>query len=289
MKTYREQYEEYLGFFREALKNECAEMNFRPPVLAESMKYSLLSGGKRVRPVLFFASLEHFGMNYRGETAFPVALECIHTYSLIHDDLPAMDNDDFRRGNPSNHKVFGEAGAILAGDGLLSYASGILLKEAGRSRRHLRAAQFLMEAAGAAGMVAGQSADLIYSGKDAGEEELRFIYEHKTGRLIEAPVRMATILAGGDEEAASAFGRELGLLFQMTDDILDEKGESGKLGKTAGKDRMEGKLTCVKVFGLDGAELLADRTAAKCLSALDAMGGDPFLKELVKSVRERDN
>ncbi len=289
MTDFQRQYRKYYDHFERALKNFCAGMNHLPPVLTESMRYSLLSGGKRMRPVLFFGALTHFGADFVPETGLAIALECIHTYSLIHDDLPAMDNDDFRRGNPSNHKVFGEANAILAGDALLSEAMGLMLRESGRSEKHLKAAQYLADAAGADGMIAGQSADLLYSGKTGGAEELDFIYAHKTGKLIAAPVVMAALLGGGDAAGAERFGQALGALFQITDDILDEKGESVKMGKTLGKDAAEDKLTCVKVYGMERAELLADQTAANCLALLNALGGDGFLASIVELVRNRDN
>ncbi len=290
MKNFQEKYGEYFDFFEEALKGYCAEMDYRPPILTESMRYSLLSGGKRVRPVLFFATLELFGLYYKCESALALALECIHTYSLIHDDLPAMDNDDYRRGNPSNHKVFGEANAILAGDALLSEACSLLLSQARKSERHLSAAAWLMDAAGANGMIAGQSADLLYTGKNTNPEELQFIYAHKTGKLIAAPVVMAAILAGADAVIAERFGIELGALFQLTDDLLDEKGDSGKMGKTLGKDREEDKATCVKVYGLERSELLADQSAAKCYDYLKKFKGNTsFLEGIVRLVRERDN
>lgn len=287
--NFQEQYAEYLSSFEEALKIYCVEMNFRPSVLTESMRYSLLSVGKRVRPVLFFGALEHFGMNYRVEERLAVALECIHTYSLIHDDLPAMDNDDLRRGRPSNHKVFGEANAILAGDALLTEGCRILLEEGEKSRRHLRAGQYLARAAGAEGMVAGQSADLLYTGTAGDESALRFIYRNKTGRLIAAPVVMAAILSDADEKAAEDFGFALGDLFQITDDLLDVKGESARLGKSIGKDEAEDKLTCVKLLGAKRAEEFADQTADRCFTALKVLGGSKFFSELVRFVRGRDH
>ena len=289
MKSFEEKYREYYNLFERVLKEFCAQMHFAPPVLRDSMRYSLLSGGKRIRPVLFYSALELFGGNPQEEGLFALALECIHTYSLIHDDLPAMDNDDYRRGNPSNHKVFGEANAILAGDALLSEACSLLFSAAQKSGRHLRAAAFLMDAAGARGMVAGQSADLLYTGKNAGEEELRFIYEHKTGKLIAAPIVIAAILTGADERIAEEFGGELGILFQLTDDLLDEKGTSDKMGKTLGKDLKDDKLTCVKVYGLEQSEILADRSAAKCLELLKNIENDTcFLEGIVRLVRGRD-
>ena len=200
-----------------------------------------------------------------------------------------MDNDDFRRGKPSNHKAFGEANAILAGDALQSLAFDILLKESGRSERHLRAARRISLAAGAEGMIAGQSADLLYTQQEAGERELFFVYERKTGQLITAPVVAAAILAGGNVEAAERFGHSLGILFQLTDDILDEKGETARMGKTLGKDKAEGKLTCVKIFGMEEAEKLADEYARRAKCALNEMNcSGEFLTSLVDYVRSRD-
>ena len=288
--NYADKYEEYRNHFEDDLQKRCAGMVFTPDILTQSMRYSLLSGGKRVRPVLYMAALEAFGKPYVGEEAFAFAIECIHTYSLIHDDLPAMDNDDFRRGRPSNHKAFGEANAILAGDALLSLAFDLLLQEAGKSAAHLRAAQALSKAAGAEGMVAGQSLDLLCTGGGGGERELAEIYRDKTGRLIAAPLRMAAILAGNYEREAEAFGLELGALFQLTDDLLDATGSSTALGKTVGKDAQEDKLTAVRVYGLQGARRRADASAHTCLDILHTMSGADtgFLAELVRSVRCRD-
>lgn len=288
--NFSQKYESYRAHFEAYLQKMCAGMAFKPEVLTESMRYSLLSGGKRVRPVLFFSALEAFGLSCCGEEKLAFALECIHTYSLIHDDLPAMDNDDFRRGRPSNHKAFGEANAILAGDALLSYAFDLTLEEAERDAEHLHAARALSRAAGADGMVAGQSLDLLCTGGRGGERELLEIYRNKTGRLIAAPVVMAAILAGRYETEAEAFGLMLGALFQFTDDILDTVGECSALGKSVGKDAQEDKLTAVKVFGLEGAREQADACARKCLAALHKMTGadTAFLAEFVGYVRRRD-
>lgn len=288
MKTFQHQYQIYADCFETALHSFCAKMCYRPSVLAESMRYSLLSGGKRVRPVLFFAALDLFGEDYGKEMGFALALECIHTYSLIHDDLPAMDNDDYRRGTLSNHKVYGEANAILAGDALLSEAFSLLLRESARGIKYNAAAQYLGEAAGANGMVAGQSADILYEKKAAGEKELFFIYENKTAKLCQAPVVMAAILAERDVRQAESFGKHLGILFQLTDDILDAKGESGKMGKTLGKDAEEDKLTCVKIFGMEKSDKIADEYAQMCYDDLRQMGGNDFFVNLVRFVRERD-
>ena len=289
VKKFSKKYSEYWDLFESGLRNYCNGLNYEPPILAESMRYSLLSGGKRMRPVLFFAALDCLGGTPKEEMRFAVALEMIHTYSLIHDDLPSMDNDDFRRGKPSNHKVFGEANAVLAGDALLSAAFDILLSESGRGKKYLRAAQILSECAGPKGMIAGQSADILYSGINAGQEELRFIYEHKTGKLFVAPFLMASTIMGKYTAEFTEYAKNLGILFQLTDDMLDEKEESETLGKTAGKDREEGKLTCVKVFGMERSEELADEFAEKCVSALSNIENNDFLIKTVRVIRERNH
>ena len=281
-------YQTYLDAFEGILHDYCKELN-APEGLAEGMRYSLLAGGKRLRPVLFFAALDAFGADWKGERELALALECIHTYSLIHDDLPAMDNDDLRRGKPSNHKKFGEGNAILAGDALLSEAFALTISAA-KDEKHRRAGEILARAAGAEGMVAGQYADLAAeSDEKAGEKELAFIYENKTAQLIRAPLMMAAAIAGKDEAPMKEFGTALGILFQMTDDILDVKGETANMGKTLGKDAEENKLTCVRVYGLEGAERRADQlveNAKQLLSRMDAK--TQFFEELVEYVRERD-
>ncbi len=288
--NFTEQYNEYLTAVEQAIAESAEAMRFVPPILKESMCYSLLAGGKRIRPVLFYAALDALGQDYLKEKLLAVALECIHTYSLIHDDLPAMDNDDFRRGKPSNHRVFGEANAILAGDALLSYAFDLLFKASERDKKHLAAAQVLSRAAGADGMIAGQSADLLWSGKEGGERELFFIYENKTGKLLTAPLEMAAILGDGNVAAATEFGKDLGILFQMTDDLLDEKGSSARMGKTLGKDKLEKKLTCVHVFGMETSEKLADEYAEKCLGTIKAFTeNSSFFEGIVSLVRNRDH
>lgn len=288
MSAFQTSYENYLNEFERALERHCADMRYRPAVLAESMRYSLLSGGKRLRPVLFYAALDALGQPWKEEALLALALESIHTYSLIHDDLPAMDNDDFRRGKPSSHKAFGEANAILAGDALLSSACSLMLEAGAKSERHLHSARILAEAAGADGMIAGQSADLRYTGCKGGEEELFFIYEHKTGKLIAAPLAMAATIANRFVPEFTDFGKNLGTLFQLTDDILDVKGESAALGKTTGKDEKEDKLTCVKLFGTERSETLADEYAEKCRASLHGIENVSFFLNLIDWIRSRN-
>ena len=282
-------YKTYLTAFEGMLEAYCTRLSC-PRGLADAMRYSLLAGGKRLRPVLFFAALDAFGKEWEKESGLALALECIHTYSLIHDDLPAMDNDDLRRGKPSSHKQFGEGNAILAGDALLSEAF-VLSVAAAKDGPHRRAAELLAHAAGAEGMVAGQFLDLACErNENAGEEELSFIYENKTAQLIRAPLMMAAAIAERNEAPMKEFGTALGILFQMTDDILDVKGEGGKMGKTLGKDEQENKLTCVRVYGLSEAERRADALADGCRAVLSKADADmSFFLDLVTYVRERDH
>jgi len=284
-------YDKYLSEFNEYLHAYTAKLKTFPTVLGESMQYSLLNGGKRVRPVLALACADVLGVDKQEILPFALALEMIHTYSLVHDDLPAMDNDDFRRGKPSCHKAFGEANAILAGDALLNEAYAICFEQCLKGEKYALAASFLNECAGAWGMIAGQSADLYFSEKAVliQEKDLQYIYEHKTGKLLLAPVAMASILANNKYYLTlENFGKMLGLLFQMTDDILDVTGDFDKLGKTLGKDESENKLTCIRLYGLDGAKVRADMCAKNCHAILDGIDGDvQFLNDLIDYVLNR--
>ncbi|MBQ4268440.1 MAG: polyprenyl synthetase family protein [Clostridia bacterium] len=257
------------------------------------MKYSLLVGGKRIRPVLALATADVLGLDREEILPFALAIEMTHTYSLIHDDLPAMDNDDFRRGKPSNHIVYGEGNAILAGDGLLNSAYAICLQESLKGEKHARAALFLNECAGIYGMIAGQSADLYFSGRkeDVSEDDLLYIYACKTGKLLLAPIAIASILANNASYSAlENFGKQLGFLFQLTDDILDEVGEFDKLGKSIGKDKKEEKLTSVRLYGLENAKARADLCADDCLAMLEGVNGDvTFLSDLVGYILRRNH
>ncbi len=293
MTNFNERYEAYLRKFNEYMREYTDKLKTNPEILGESMKYSLLNGGKRVRPVLALACAEVLGVESADVLPFALALEMIHTYSLIHDDLPAMDNDDFRRGKPSCHKAFGEANAILAGDGLLNEAYAVCLKECVKGNRQVLAAQYLNECAGAYGMIAGQSADLCFSeqNQEVSENALKYIYAHKTGKLLLAPVAIASILSGNKSYLAlETFGKLLGELFQMTDDILDVVGDFASMGKTLGKDERENKLTCVRLYGLEGAKMRAELCADDCHSILEGVEGDTeFLSQLVDYVLKRAN
>jgi len=289
---YHQKYAQYLETFENYLTDYTEKWTTRPAVLGEAMRYSLLSGGKRIRPVLTLAVADMLGVAFEDVLPYATALEMIHTYSLIHDDLPAMDNDDFRRGKPSCHKAFGEAYAILAGDALLNQAFTVLLDCALKGEKFALAGKLLSECAGMDGMITGQVADLYYteSSDEIGEETLRFVQENKTGKLLLAPVLIPSVLA--DNRCfirLEQFGKELGRLFQITDDILDVTGEFEALGKSIGKDASADKLTGVKVYGLSGAMLRADDCLTKCLAVLEDMECDTqFLSDLARYVRERN-
>lgn len=286
-------YDEYLREFNGFAETYATKLKTNPELLSESIKYSLLNGGKRIRPVLMLACADVLKVPHEEVLPFALALEMIHTYSLIHDDLPAMDNDDFRRGKPSNHKQFGEANAILAGDGLLNEAYAICFNECFKGEKYILASQFLNECAGVYGMIVGQAADLYYtnSDKEVSEEELNYIYEHKTGKLLLAPVTIASILSGNKHYLPlEQFAKLLGKLFQMTDDILDVVGDFTSLGKSIGKDTKENKLTCIRLYGLEGAKVRAEMCAEDCHAVLEGIDGDTsFLSALIDYVLKRAN
>jgi geranylgeranyl diphosphate synthase type II len=246
--------------------------------LDEAMRYSLLAGGKRIRPVLALATADAIGRDPAGVLPLAAALELIHTYSLIHDDLPAMDDDDLRRGRLTCHKVFGEDVAILAGDGLYAEAFRLLLTDqAGEPADLLAAARELAAATGVQGMVGGQYIDVAGTAPE-GAAGLRRLHELKTGRLIAASIECALLLGGDLEpvvrDAFRAFAGELGVLFQIVDDILDVTGSDETLGKQQGQDERLGKRTYVTEFGLDGARRLAGESRERARAALATAAPD---------------
>lgn len=286
-------YNEYLTEFETYLTSYVKKLQTKPEILGESMQYSLLNGGKRIRPVLMLACADVLGLEKAEVLPFALALEMIHTYSLVHDDLPAMDDDDFRRGKPSSHKAFGEANAILAGDALLNEAYAICFKESLKGEKYVRASQFLNECAGVYGMIAGQSADLYYSEKEAEdpEEALHYIHACKCGKLLLAPIAMVSILADNRYYyPLEQFGKLFGLLFQMTDDILDVTGNFDSMGKKVQKDEEKNKLTYVRLYGLENAKVRADICATDCRAILESIDGDTsFLRNMVDYVLARQN
>ncbi|MCI0537932.1 MAG: polyprenyl synthetase family protein [Verrucomicrobiales bacterium] len=286
------------------LNRQCTEVNraldtFLPPATAKpatlhkAMRYSLFAGGKRMRPVLCLAAAEACGG--RAEDAMPLAcaLECIHTYSLIHDDLPAMDDDDYRRGKLTNHKVFGEGIAILAGDALLTQAFEIAAQCKGwRRYSHRDITLELSRAAGSLQLIAGQVADLEGEGKRIDVKQLRYIHERKTSALLCCCVRLGGMSANCPParlKILTAFGYDVGLAFQVIDDILDVTQTSERLGKTAGKDTASQKATYPSLVGLDQSRLIAKRLTERAFEALGAFKGDAVaLEALAKFLLERD-
>jgi geranylgeranyl diphosphate synthase, type II len=261
--------------------------------LDEAMRYSLLAGGKRIRPVLALATAEAIGRDPVEVLPLAAALELIHTYSLIHDDLPAMDDDDLRRGRPTCHKVFGEDVAILAGDGLYAEAFKLLLTEqSGEPQDLLAAAAELADATGVQGMVGGQYLDVANTAPP-GPDGLRRLHALKTGRLIGASVECVLLLGGVHERATISqfrtFASELGVLFQIVDDILDVTGSQETLGKRQGSDERLGKRTYVTEFGLDGARRLAHESHARARAALAeaAPGGAAQLEQVTDFIATR--
>lgn len=255
--------------------------------LYEAMNYSLLAGGKRIRPILLLATLESLGKDSAPYLDIACALECVHSYSLIHDDLPAMDDDDLRRGKPTNHIVYGEGMAILAGDGLLTYAFELMARQTHIDPEKLaRSIQVFAHAAGPAGMVGGQSFDLESEGNiHIGQEGLELLHYSKTGIIFKAAITLAAILGdAGDEEkqALDVYGTYMGLTFQITDDILDVVGDEAALGKPVGSDARNQKATYATIFSLEEARQLAQEAADRAIQAIAPLGDRAwFLRELV--------
>lgn len=259
---------------------------------AQAMKYSLLSGGKRIRPILLLEFYALCGGMGGSALNFAAALEMIHTYSLIHDDLPCMDNDDMRRGRPSCHKAFGEDTALLAGDALLTLAFKTAAETDGiPADRVLKAIAVLAENAGISGMVGGQVEDLAFEKSGATIDELRGMYLKKTSCLLSAGAVCGSILAGADEEEskyAAEYAEKLGLAFQIIDDILDCTSDEKTLGKPIGSDEKNGKTTYVTLLGIDGAKAEAERLSNEALTALCKIKGDnAALRELTADLLDR--
>ena len=265
----------------------------KPSTIHTAMRYSLFAGGKRLRPALCIAAAEACGGKLEAAIPYACAVECIHTYSLIHDDLPAMDNDDFRRGKPTNHKVFGEGIAVLAGDALLTQAFE-LLAEAGTSKRypHNITVLELAKASGSLQLIAGQVADLEGEGKKLNEKELRYIHERKTSALLTCSTRLGGMSANctaAQLEALTDFGYHVGLAFQVIDDILDVTQTTEQLGKTAGKDITAQKATYPSIVGLEKSREIAKRLTEKAFAALNPFRGKAVaLEGLAKYLLERD-
>lgn len=286
---FRKQLESYAHQVEEFLE----QLPWEKGLLEESMRYSLVAGGKRIRPVLALAAAKATGGEVESILPAACALELIHTYSLIHDDLPAMDDDDYRRGRLSNHKVFGEGNAILAGDGLLTYAFEILTQPifGVAAERQLRVIREVAQAAGQEGMVAGQVADLEAEGKSLSLSEVEHIHRMKTGAMLVVSARLGAILAGGTEEkiqALTCYAQAIGLAFQIKDDILDLEGDSETLGKPVHSDLRQQKSTYPSLLGLEGARAELKARTLEAHAALEALADRAtFLHELADYIAER--
>ncbi len=273
------------------------ELEQEPPLdetLAAAMKYSLMAGGKRLRPILLMAAADAVGAKGTDYLTAGCALEMIHTYSLIHDDLPAMDNDDYRRGKLTNHKVYGDGMAVLAGDALLTLAFEVLTRQQHTDAATLlRVVKEISTAAGMNGMVGGQAIDLESEGKHIDMETLRRMHMGKTGALFRAALRSGAILAGADEKKLAAltdYAEKFGLAFQITDDILDVIGDEKLIGKPVGSDIRNEKSTYVTLTSLEEAQKLAKETVDGAVAALQDFGPEAdFLRQLVRYMLERKN
>ena len=282
-KAYRDYIEEYLESIYAEFKNLPQKQLF------EAMEYSLLAGGKRLRPIFVFDFCRMCGGDWHEAAPLAAAIEMIHTYSLIHDDLPSMDNDDFRRGRPTNHKVYGEAMAILAGDALLTDAFMMAARAELPNPADLATAiSLIAECAGSMGMVGGQVLDIQAENRECTVQEVLDIQNRKTGRLISAACALGAIAGGADEEkfdAACKFAAGLGLAFQIRDDMLDVIGTQEEMGKGVGTD--ETKNTFVRIYGLEKCEELVQTYTNYALDALDVFENHQFMKELALSLTDR--
>ena len=301
MKTLRE-YAAIVNARLEELMPEAAHGEYenggRPWLVNNAMRYSLTAGGKRLRPSMLMAAVDMLGGDMELALDFGCAVEMIHTYSLIHDDLPGMDNDTLRRGRPTNHVVFGEGQAILAGDGLLNNAFELMLNSSlradGNHWQLIAAMREIAEGAGARGMVGGQCMDLYCEREHvSGADELKYIHINKTARMFIHPLRAAALIAGANGatiDALTRYGEAFGIMFQAADDLLDVEGSTEEMGKTIGKDAQSGKLTCISIYGIEGTRELVNAKHREAVEALDMFGDKAaFFVELVDSMLGRKN
>ncbi len=285
-------YEEYQKRVEHALIPMLSSLGSIPDPLMNAMAYSLKAGGKRLRPVMLLAACEMAGGVMETALPFACALEMIHTYSLIHDDLPAMDNDDLRRGKPTNHKVFGESIAILAGDGLLNAAAELMSVSALRlgDLRGVRAMETIMRHAGVTGMIAGQTQDVLSDGKDPDETLITYIHTRKTSDLLQAAMEAGLVLAGASEHeilAGREYGLHLGLAFQMTDDLLDVTGDAAVMGKNPHADA--DKMTWVALKGIEGTKQDAAKEIEAADFALEQLNCDSaFFRSIADNLLQRN-
>lgn len=293
MLNLKESMDNWISYIEYALDERMPEQGQLPPVIFEAMRYSLLGGGKRLRPMLMLSACEAVGGKREDAEPFACAMEMIHTYSLIHDDLPAMDNDDYRRGKPTNHKVFGEDMAILAGDGLLHQAMEVMAGACKEklSQKTVDAMYIIARGAGIHGMVAGQVVDVHFEGTPLDDTTLTYIHENKTAALIRSSLEAGAVLGGADDETVKQFaqaGKQMGIAFQVIDDILDVQGDFEKLGKPIHSDEKNQKTTFVTLYGIERSQEIA-RTLSEEAQAVFADMGEQgeFLCELTQYLCQR--
>ncbi len=294
--NFKEQIEKYQQLVDQSLDQYLEKENDENDILYESMRYSVFAGGKRLRPILVLASYELFDQEFKEALPLAASFEMIHTYSLIHDDLPAMDNDDYRRGKLTNHKVYSESIAILAGDGLLNLAHEILLKEIIHSSDPVRTAKssyILSEASGVKGMIGGQVVDILSEGKEISKNTLNYIHKNKTGALITAAMVSGALLAKASEDDlinVEKIGGNLGLAFQIKDDLLDITGDESKLGKKTGSDENCDKSTYPKLFGVEESQRKVEELTKEAKELLtNYLPKSQFLLDLCDYLIMRDH
>ena len=294
----REHYDEYKDMINEYLLDYIPGVDTKSSVLYDAMKYSLTAGGKRLRSVLLLAACEFAGGDAKDALPYACAIEYIHTYSLIHDDLPAMDNDDLRRGMPTNHKVFGDGMAVLAGDGLLTTAFEIMNKDMflcfdnlNEPKKRLNASYTIAKNSGVRGMVAGQASDIDSEHKQCSNEMLEYIHINKTAALIVAAIRAGLYLGGADADMMknmTVYAENLGLAYQIADDILDVRGNTEEMGKTAGKDAASEKITYVALNGMEASEAKLQELTMNAVSAIEEYYDNAeFFRDLVLKLENR--
>lgn len=292
---FKNNYEITKSIVDEHLKNMIKPSNDFEKIIVEGMNYSYLSGGKRLRPVIALEAFKMFKDDIDENLLnFVSSIEMIHCYSLIHDDLPAMDDDDFRRGKATNHKMFGEAIAILSGDGLLNYASETVIKaiiDSGYEKSYVDASYELLNASGYHGMISGQVMDVTTENRDISKSELDYIHKNKTSKLIKASLLCGTIIGQGNEyiDIVNAYGDKIGLAFQIADDILDIESSKEVLGKSTGKDLNSNKNTFPKLYGIDESKAIANELIESSKEIIDKIDRNNFFKGLSDYIISRNH
>lgn len=288
MMNFNEQFDLYLNSVNNYLHSL---LDAQQGEIYDAMRYSLYAGGKRIRPILSLAVSDSLNGDFDAALCYGSAIEMIHTYSLIHDDLPCMDNDDLRRGKPTNHIVFGENMAVLAGDALLNFAcESIINSNAGNDEMKLLAIKEIFEASGCLGMIGGQVLDIRSENKEITEDELKILHKKKTGALIKAASRVGAISAGTPLDLFDVYAESVGLAFQIRDDILDVEGNVETFGKPIHSDEKNNKTTYVSLYGIDGAKRKLAQETDKALESISFLGSKgEFLREFALYLLNREN